>query len=558
MIDFKPYQWAFTALVGILSISSLHATWQPPVVLSNPAISVSGLNGPTLSVNPQGNAVAVWADASSPLYPNDSAIVSSFYTRGIGWSPKQYISSLAPGFGQRSFYVNQEDADVQMNSSNYAIAAWEGNVSDDNIDSVIIATVRQSNGTWEPVQVLTEPTLRVLNKNPNVAVNEAGTSVVAYRTNNGASTPTEQTMVTILPFGGSWTTPLSVSSIPEESKGEGNAKPDVDINEAGDIVVVWLRQISTNFYGIDAATYNAATATWSPSVTLDSNFGVSTFNENPKTSIAENGNAVAIWRNGSLINTSSFTPGIGWSPITTLDNSGLADPEVILDAAGNATATWTHSTDLNVLGSPSQIYSAYKPVGGVWGSSEIISTGDTNTVAPFQSQEQLAVDLNGNVIAIWKSGTGSLSSAFRLFNQPWQAPEIVNNSTITGVNYESVGLASCGFAVALWQDRNAISDSNSVLAAVNENLLTPFNTSITLCTQRFASQKALLNILNWSFTDGCLFQFNIYCNGVLVGTVPADAPYQFVYPQNCKTTCNYTITSVNIFGFESDPVPFIR
>ncbi|MBA2728937.1 MAG: hypothetical protein H0U49_12290 [Parachlamydiaceae bacterium] len=535
-----------SALVSTLQ--PIHATWQPAEIVSNPAIQISHLNGPTLSVNPQGNAIAVWTDEGTSTFPNESAITSSFYTRGIGWSAPQVISSLALNPFDKPLYTAQGDHDVRMNSSNYAVVAWEGEYSDEPFPSVIFGTVRQSNGAWGPVEILSEFNEDFLGKNPNVSVNDAGTAAVAYRKQDTApDSPPEYTMVTTLPLGGTWSTPISISSAPEEAKGEGNSKPDIAINSSGDLVVVWYRRFPSNIYGIDAATYNAATGTWSSSVTLDSIQG-DNFGENPKCAIDEKGNAVAIWLNyeNGTIRTAFFTKGSGWGPTLNLGNNATDGPTVVMDPAGNATAIWPGNALTRV------IFSAYKPINGVWGAPEIISTGAANEVRPFQSQEPLAVSKQGNVIAVWNSDNGILYSAYRLFNQPWQDPEIVF-SLPNQVLYESVGLASCGFAVALWDH----SSTDTVRAAVNENILTPFNTSHRTCRQTFASQRILLNILNWNTSSKCCIRkFNIYCNGKLIGHAPSRGPNQFIYTKDCKLNCNYTITSINIWGFESDPVPF--
>jgi hypothetical protein len=224
-----------------------------------------------------------------------------------------------------------------------------------------------------------------------------------------------------------------------------------------------------------------------------------------------------------------------------------------MDAQGNATAMWEHITFVDPEYNR-EIYSAYKPIGGTWGPPEVISNGVSNFVRPFQSQETLAVNLKGDVIAIWHVENSTLMSAFHEFNQPWQAPDVVFSSEDQAF-YESIGLASCGFAVALWSNGG----DDTVMAAINENLLNlaPTNLSLTRCRQNFATQSTFISILTWaSSCECCILKFNIYCNGRLIGSVPATGPYRFENPKNCNTQCNYTITSVSIFGIESDPVSF--
>ena len=547
LISFNSHIALYIVLLGFIASpwQPLSASWQPSVVVSNPTIANNTLSGPVLDVNSQGNAIAVFVDRYSTTFPDENAISSSFYTRGSGWSNPQIISSLALNSFNSPLYEFQGDVQVSMNSSNYAVAVWEGTYNDEPFYRGVFATTRASNGIWGSVQPLSTPSFSLPAVNINVAVNEIGTAVAAYRSLN-TSTYKESTLVTILPYGGSWSAPLAVSSI-EESSGNNINKPWVAINAAGDIVVIWWRAISSNFYGIDVATYNAGTSTWTPPVTLDSYFNPGV-DQNPRCAINDNGNAVAIWLNSNKeVRSSFFTPSGGWSASNLLDSNGGNAPTVILDAMGNATATWPSSSV------PGIIYSSYKPFGSAWSLPIEISTGIGNMMLPFESQTPLAVDPDGNVMAVWTDVNLNVVSSYRLFQQPWQAPEIVFNRSNN--IYPSVGLASCGFAVALWLQ--AVGPNGTTMAAVNENILTPFNLTKTNCTQIFATQKAFLNIFNWGpLPAPCILKYSIYCNGILIGETSSTDPLQFIYSRNCRGNCNFTITSTNIWGYESDPVPF--
>lgn len=595
----------------------LQATWQPAVVVSNPSIPTSGLGGPVLAVNPQGNAVAVWTDTETPTLGNESAISSSFYTRGVGWSMPQVISSLALNPFNKPLYVSQGDPDVAMNASNYAVAVWEGEFADEPFNKVIIAAF-SSSGIWSPVENISASLADNRAFNANVAVNASGLALAAWRetleTDSGFE---DHTTVSFLPFGGFWTPPLIISGA-EEALGDRDNKPYVQINDSGQAVVIWTKKFADGSCGISVATYNPNTATWSPPLTLDTTpLGFDFITSNPRCAIDPNGNAMAIWGIRPDITTSlgtikaAYFNGTAWQTPEILDIDAVIDsPSVVMDADGNSNATWENS---------GTILYAFRPFGGDWGPSQVISTGTGNHVQPFMSQEPLAVDKVGNVIAIWLNGVSDVISANKIFGSSWNAPETV----FSGFDeiYPSVGLAACGFAVALWHEGQGSSGlPPAEMAAVNENILIPQNPKHKLGCCQLCGDKKCLNILSWGGFD-CVLAYNIRRNGKLIATVTSHiSPLGFIDPckckkrppcksesnkcgcekeshccQNkalldlfekdskkrcgnecspcrcekhschrckkeycrCKKKARYTISSINMWGFESDQVPFI-
>lgn len=541
--------------LGILTMPwlALNATWQPPETLNNTADPhVTPLSGPVLSVNRQGNALAGWNETSDPVW-GEGCMITNFYVRGIGWQGPVIISSLAGSTANKPLYNAQGDLDIAMNSSNYAIAGWEGEYAEDNFPNIAISTYRTPNGVWAPVTNLSDLSGNFFSHNVNVALNEPGTGIVVWRQREttGPFPRDGFIMASILPLGGSYSAPIQISGV-EGAFGNGDSKADPAINDAGDIVVVWYKvDFDDNGDGISAATFDATTSTWSPAVDLDADpLGLSDFDLNPRVAIDPNGNAIAIWNRNGEARASVFTPGSGWAAYQVVANdlSG-GNPMIVMDSAGNATATWSGDT-------VPQMYTAYKPFGQPWGAPKAIGIpGENNDQFPFMSQEPTAVDGKGNVMTVWGVDTDTLYSAYRLVGQPWQAPEIIFMEPFQA-RLPSVGLADCGFAVALWYSNEGGGGETFVRAAVNENFFAPFASGLvkTNCTQKFAMQKVKLDILTWvPFTD-CILFYNVYCNGIRIAVIPGTGPFEFINP-TCNA-CTYTLTTTNIWGFESDPVPF--
>ncbi len=541
----KFFAWGLFCSALFCTGSGLHAAWQPAETVSQPEL-YPVYEGNSLAVNFQGNAIAVWINQGDPVWgPFSTAVVSSFYTRGIGWAPFEYVSSLAPGpFGKLYGFVT--NADVDMNSSNYAVAVWEGSYNDGVFPLPVFASIRPPGGPWGsvvPVSLLSDEFGN--NINPAVHVNEAGTALMTWRVSNNPGR-LNATLVSFLPLNGSWSSPFAVSS-PTETNRDLDNSPGSALNSRGDAVVAWFGG-NDNFDEINVATYDASTASWRPPVTLDSSPNAQSFPfYNPVSAIDENGNAVVIWSNANEVKTSYYPFGDVWEPSVTLATNGRSPPYVVMDPAGNSTALWDDFSG-NIL-------SASRPFGGAWSTPVIISQGGNDQMEIFLLQrDPMDVDQSGNVIAMWgENDSQQKFSAFKPFGQPWQAPELI---TARQSSFYNIGLAECGFAVASWIGSE---DGIPVIeAAVNDSvfpLIVSGSATFTHCKQQFATQKRYISFLSWvPVSADCISAYNIFCNGKLVATT---TDTNITIPGCGRTPCNFTITTVNVSGTESDPIPFV-
>jgi hypothetical protein len=532
----------------------LHGIWGPSQTISNPAIPQDFDYQALLIVNPQGNAISIWTDAFSIAYPDQTppneAISSAFYLRNVGWQPPQNVSSLEESpFGGPLFGANN-DPDVDMNSSNYAVAVWESTLELEIGADVVAAAARDPvTGIWGPTVVLSD--VDFLSENINVSLNDAGTALAAWRNLEIPENTFQFFSASFLPFGGTWTPPFNFPSSFFPDSGDG--KPCPFINPSGNAVITWQARDANLNFNIQAVTFNVLTATWSAITTLDTDTAGDNISEDPRCRMDPFGNAVAVWQNEGSVNTSFFN-GTFWGPIVTIgtcqSQDGFDGPAIVVDLMGNFTVTWT---DLS-----NNIVAATRPPNGIFSAPQIISTpGTTNFFSPFQSSKPLAVDApTGDLMQVWFSGDAIIQSAFKPFGLPWQTPEIVDASNdYSEVDSSlSVGLANCGFAVADWET----GDNLLVKAALHENLLFPANANptVTHCCTEFATQEICVDIFELT-PNPCAAAFNIYCNGVFIATVPNNgiSPLTFTIPSCKKQHCNFTITSVSAFGIESVPVP---
>ncbi|HEV8052097.1 MAG TPA: hypothetical protein VGP47_06365 [Parachlamydiaceae bacterium] len=538
----------------------LQGVWQPSVLVSDPNLQVDNQGGPVLVGTPIGNAISVWTYDGPVSDPNATTIASAYYQPGFGWLPSQIISSTALNTAGGPLYTFQGDPDVALHSTGYAVAVWEAiyNQAPDR-PTVVVAARRSPSGVWGTVEILSDLSSDAISENINVTMNEAGTALAVWRTSYDDVTEYSSINASFSTIGGAWTTPFRLDT--DETPQEDN-KPHPAINPNGDAVVAWLSYSSANdgdLYSTKVSTYNAATQTWSPAITLDSVSGQNIMGSNPKVAIDNNGHAVATWENNGNIKVSYFN-GISWSPALTI-GIGVSDdntlgPDVVMDPNGNATVVWSGPFPNKF------IYASSRLPNGSWTTGQIISQpGTRNYFGPFQSQEPLAVNPNGDVIAIWSNeDSRDFVTAYKPFGLNWLAPEIV--TTNRGL-WENVALFPCGFAIALWFEEEGIEDPNRyriVRAAVNTDFpLSPnsLNPTIRQCCANFASQKVCLNILTFT-PNSCSAYYNIFKDGILFSTMlNSSENFQIIDPIGCGVNPIYTISQVSIYGTESVQIPFI-
>ena len=104
--------------------------------------------------------------------------------------------------------------------------------------------------------------------------------------------------------------------------------------------------------------------------------------------------------NGGGSNTYSSQSPKEWgiAGLIEVDDTGDADsPQIAINGDGHAIAVWRQSD-----GTRFNIWANYFD-GAAWGPAELIETDDANT----EENPQIAVDADGNAIAVWSQSDGT-------------------------------------------------------------------------------------------------------------------------------------------------------
>jgi len=249
--------------------------------------------------------------------------------------------------------------------------------------------------------------------------------------------------------------------------------PEVAVDPAGNAVAVWSQPggisssrytpggewgapetISGSSQALDTATVamdadGNAVAVWSQFFVRSNIFCEAS---GPQIAMSVNGSAFAVWAqfDGTRedVWSSRYTRGEGWrfpERIETNSASRVSGPQVAVDPNGNAVAVWAHSD-----GTRYDIWSnRYTPSSG-WGSTarriETDNAGDA-------LEPQLAVDTEGNAAVVWTQFDGMTfdvwSNRYTL-GTGWGTPERIENEDKGDASNPHIGVDAHGTAVAVW------------------------------------------------------------------------------------------------------------
>jgi hypothetical protein len=180
--------------------------------------------------------------------------------------------------------------------------------------------------------------------------------------------------------------------------------------------------------------------------------------------VTSNGDAMAVWhqRDGmrSDIWANAYASGGAWATAELIEteNGGSAKtPEVAMDANGNAIAVWQQNDGLVLFAAANR----YTPGGG-WGTAQSIDNAPGNS-----SSAQVAADPAGNAMALW-SGAGIRANRYTLSGE-WGTAEEIREALGGTQGDQDVAVSADGTAIALW------GQSDSTVTNVWANRYVPDN-----------------------------------------------------------------------------------
>jgi hypothetical protein len=411
-------RWAAlaAALAGTMIAAPARAEFGEPINLSEAGQSVEA---PQVAVDAAGNAVAVWV----------SYLGTNYWVKARSLSATGALGPVETVFGASP---RAESPQVALDGAGNAVIVWRGGAS-----GMIQARTRSAAGVLGPIQNLS-PTGQVA-FNLQVAFGGAGNAVVVWTT-GGFKLVQARTLSTAGVLG----------PIKNLSRADQNAfAPQVAVDGAGNAVVVWVFDDYPESW-VQMRTLSAA-GVRGPTRNLSRVHGAAF---SPQVAVDAAGNAVVVW---NAIDDPDFIIK-SWVQARTLSAAGVlggiknltpplqyADqPQVAVDAAGNAVAIWTRS-----IGGDSRIQARTVSTGGALGLVKTLSAAGLDA-----GLSQVAVDGAGNAVVVWQHApivqARTRSAAGVL------GPVQTLTSDGGGLPAPQLAVNAAGKAVVVWERDNAV------------------------------------------------------------------------------------------------------
>jgi hypothetical protein len=258
----------------------------------------------------------------------------------------------------------------------------------------------------------------------------------------------------------SWTEPVDVSM-----PGVGAGNPHVAVDATGDAVAVWV-QSSAGELVVEGAT-RAAGGNWTSPTEIGSASDPSAAID-PQVAVDAAGDAVVVWVTFDGLIANSLPAGGSWTgPVVIGQGEG---PQLAVDGAGAAIVAWTgHYKGRN------DVESASRPANGSWEAPEMVSRPGGSTQKP-----RVGIDAAGDAVAIWDEYTGlhHIEGGSRPAGGEWGEPVSISAPGERG-QAPDLAVDAAGDAVAIWRHSEPpkLSVIRSATMAAGGSWRTPVNAS---------------------------------------------------------------------------------
>ena len=378
--------------------------WAAPVAID--AGTDDALN-PQLAMDDAGNALALWMENDSAS-PNRYYARSNRYVASTGWGTPEPVEPVTALTSGRTFDPPSAPS-LAMNGAGQNRAVWEQWV--DFFDSGtylygIWTNVRFAGGWGVPQRVENPSGPGVHSVQPQVAINGSGVSALVWSRRNNAVND-----------AGLWAAVAGQGRVVAVTAADVVVTgPRLTLDADGNAILLWRAARSGG---------GAGQAVWS-----------SQFDVRPRS-----------WNAPAVLPTLS---GDALSAQLAGNAAGLNIAVVAIDAGGGR-------TDLHAarfITRPSAIMGRI----GTWVYETLLQAGGT--------QPQVAVDASGNALAVWvqvapNTLERSIWARYSAANtSTWGSAQRVDDANGFGAATPQIGFGPTGEAIAVWSEFDAINDSN--------------------------------------------------------------------------------------------------
>ena len=247
---------------------------------------------------------------------------------------------------------------------------------------------------------------------------------------------------------GSWGTPERLDDA------EGDVGPgELVVDNKGSVTIAWPQEVNGQ-YRLWAAHYNLFERNWRDAEVIDGG-GSGDVGAPRMVTEAVSRYVVAVWPqadgSGGRLWANRYNVDLdgSWDGATAIDAGGgnVAEVVLVIDGDDAATAIWTEDD-----GSRYNLWARRHDAAGGWGSAVKLDSEDLGDV----SAPRLAVDVDGNLTAIWLQNNGSIDRLWsaRYTGSAWDSAQLLSGSgSVTGAE---LVVDADGDAMVAWVEQNGI------------------------------------------------------------------------------------------------------
>ncbi|MGD1060818.1 MAG: hypothetical protein ABR879_05115 [Methanomassiliicoccales archaeon] len=232
------------------------------------------------------------------------------------------------------------------------------------------------------------------------------------------------------------------------------------MNPAGEAMVVWQQDNGT-VSSVCANRY--AGGTWGSPIIIASQTENNSVFMDPQVAMDASGNAIVVWdeiiNSTPYVDASRFLAG-QWSAATVIgggpDEDAYLQPQIAMDNGGDAVVAWTQ-LEAPATANASFHYGVHVNafLAGTWGMAsriDALSTADDEL-------PRVAVDGNGNAFLVWQRSSEGNSSvcASRLSTGTWSGTKTLSSTPPGYSGVPMIAASGDGDAMAVWNDGDNIS-----------------------------------------------------------------------------------------------------
>jgi YD repeat-containing protein len=437
-------------------------TTQPIEPNTGRAIETSAgyASGSQIAFDPQGNAFSVWHQLDGANY---SVYASRYDASTQTWDTPQLIETTS---------LNAASPQIVVDAQGNATVVWTQNES--SFYSIHTNRYNASTHSWGAAQLIGSGTDTAMS--PQLAVDTQGNILVVWNQSPGAFSDTSIKSIYACRFNASSQSWGAAQLI--EASAISGFQPQIAIDSQGNATVAWVQEDGT----IYANHYLASTQTWG----TVGQIGVGDV-ASLQISADAQGNAIAVWIQNSSVYANRFSASSQtWGTAQMIEPvaTGAQSPQIAMDALGNATVVWPQADPYiqNIYANRFNVSTQ------TWGAATLIESSTTG--AAFSPQ--IAVDAQGNVMAVWVYNDG-LSTNYSIYARRYNAStQIWNTAQLlqTGVGNPAslqIALDAKGIAMAVWSQGDGTNNqiyANRIVWPTTVNVLSdPALLAARLATQ---------------------------------------------------------------------------